>query len=576
MAYNLLSNLEKQYNMKINQLIPFAALSLTFLSGCVDLNYNEISVRDEEWTYNAPINGIKNLVFDVYAQMYNEFEVNYNGAIKASATDEADFAISTSDVHKYYNGGWSPANPFPYTWDVSYRAIAEANMYLEKISKINLDDYKYDSNYNNMLMQFELFPYELRFLRAYFYFELVKTYGDVPLVTTTLTNAEANNEVRTPAKNIFEFIVRECDDIAEYLPVSYKEEPNSEVGRATRAAVLALKARALLYQASPLFNVDNNKELWLEAAKASKDLIDHAAEWGITLSQYSKLWGHDAFFNPELIMGVGRGESNDFEKANYPVGVENGKSGNCPSQALVDAYEYIDNGESFGHRHPGNINVTKENPYEGLDPRFALTIVRNGDQWPTNSIQKLTIQSYQGGFNGAPKYGATTTGYYLRKYVDGNCVTTYNNPTTRRHTWIIYRLSEFYLNYAEAMYNYYGDADEKGELGMSANEAVNVLRSRPDIKMPLFSGSDNFIERYQRERMVELAFEDHRFWDVRRWKQGNVYFKDIAAVDLTLQNGEVILTRKNIARQWNDKYYLYPVPQSEIQKNPKLTQNPNW
>ncbi len=561
--------------MNTKNYIRIALMGMLF-TGCVDLSYNEVSTRDEEWTYNSPINGVKNLVFDVYGQMFNEFKYNYNGAIKASATDEADFAVSLSDIHKYYNGGWTPAYPFANTWEVSYRAIAEVHLYLEKIDQINLDDYKYDSSYPNMLLQFELFPYELRFLRAYYYFELARAYGDVPLVTTTLTNAEANNVTRTPVQDVFRFIVEECDAIAEYLPYSYKDEPNQEIGRATRAAVLALKARTLLYAASPLFNTDNNKERWKEAAAASKDLLDRAGEWGIRLSPYADLWGHDAFYNSEFIMGLGRTADNAFERANYPVGVENGNSGNCPTQSLVDAYEYADNGETFKQRHPGQVNVTREDPYEGLDPRFALTVVKNGDQWPTNSVQQITIQSYAGGFNGSPKYGATPTGYYLKKYVDGNCVTTYNNATTRRHTWIVMRLAEFYLNYAEAMYNYYGDADAKGEFGMSANEAINVLRNRPDILMPEFSGSAGFEERYMRERMVELAFEDHRFWDIRRWKKGKDFFTTIDIADLQLVGDEVILNRSTKTRQWDEKYNLYPIPQSEIQKNKKLGQNPGW
>jgi hypothetical protein len=525
----------------------------------------------------------KNMVYDVYGQVFNEFEepwgynsANFNGAIRASATDEADFANSISDIHKYYNGGWSPANAFSNTWVIAYRALAEAHFYMEQIDRVDLEDYRYDPNYSFMLQQFELFPYELRFLRAYFYFELVKTYGDVPLVTTTLTNAEANNVERTPAQTIFKFIADECDAIAEYLPYSYMNEPYQEIGRATRPAALALKTRALLYAASPLFNTNNDKELWKKAAASAKVLIDKAPEWGLQLSAYSQLWGNDAFTNSEIIWGMGVWESNTFERNNYPMGVEGGNSGNCPSQSLVDAYEYVNNGQTFKERYPSQINVTQENPYDGLDPRFALTVVKNGDLWPSNSIQQLQIQSYQGGFNGAPKYGTTTTGYYLRKYVDGNCVTTFNNPTTRRHTWIVMRLAEVYLNYAEAMYRYYGDADAKGEFGMSANEAVNVLRNRPDIMMPEFSGTANFEERYTRERFVEFAFEDHRFWDVRRWKKGNNFFANVTVADLQLQSGNVILKREVKNRQWNDKYNLYPIPQSERQKNNKLTQNPGW
>ena len=566
--------------MKIKNIILTTLLTLGFY-GCVDLEYNEVSVRDEAWVYNSPSGGIQNMIFEVYGLTRGDFKnlrggVSLNGATKSSATDEADFASSMSDIHKYYNGGWSAVFPFYDTWERAYRGFSEVHLYLEKIEQVNLEDYRYDSNYQDMVQRFELFPYELRFLRAFFYFELVKTYGDAPLVTTTLTSAEGNNVERTPMSEIFKFIVDECDAIAEYLPYSYLNEANAEIGRATRAAVMALKARTLLYAASPLFNKDNNKELWKQSAAASKELLDRAAGWGITLSPYAQLWGHDAFYNPEIIFGTGHQASNYFEMNNYPIGIENGRSGNCPTQSLVDAYEYVDNGQTFKERHPGQINLTQDKPYEGLDPRFALTVVRNGDMWPTNSIQQLEMQTYTGGFNGPPKYEATPTGYYLKKYVDGNCVTTYNNPTTRRHTWIFMRLAEVYLNYAEAMFNYYGDADAKGEFGMSANEAINVLRNRPDINMPEFSGSANFEERYMRERMVELAFEDHRFWDVRRWKKGNEFFSNITIANLRLIGGDVILNRETKARRWNDSYYLYPIPQQELLKNKKLTQNPGW
>lgn len=561
--------------------IQFALLGLAAvaMTGCADLNYNEASSRDEDWTYNSPINGVKALVYDVYAQMPSEFkdDVYGYGAMIASASDESEFALSNSQIHNYFNGGWTPAAPFSNTWNVAYRAITQAHMYLERIHKIDLSDYEYDPDYPNMVQQFEIFPYELRFLRAYFYFELVRTYGDVPLVTTALTNEQANSVKRTLASEVFKFIIDECDAVAQYLPVSYNDIPGQEIGRATRGAALGLKARALLYQASPLFNTDNNKELWKEAAAASKMIIDNAAVWGYKLSEYANLWGHDTFTNPEFLFVLGTQASNQFEKNNYPVGVENGNSGNCPTQTLVDAYEYKADGKTFKEKHPGNINVTAENPYEGLDPRFDLTVVKNGDTWPSNTNQAITIEAFAGGFSGSPKYGATPTGYYLRKFVDGSCVTTTNNPTTTRHNWIVMRLAEFYLNYAEAMYNYYGSADAAGEFGMSANDAINVLRNRADIDMPEFKGNDGFEERYMRERMVELAFEGHRFWDVRRWKKGAQLFNGVGVADLKLDaDGNVILTRASKTRQWNDKYNLYPIPQSELQKNPNLTQNPGW
>lgn len=555
------------------KVLPYYFLTFLLLTSCADLEYTEETTRDEAWTFEYFENGIKNLVFDVYAQVYNnEFDAN-SAYFLAGATDEAQYALTSGTINSYTNGGWSPANPYDRIWTKSYTAIADANMFLEKFDEADISDWKYNPDYSKWVAQLELFPYEVRFLRAYFYFELFRAYGDVPLVTTTLTNGQANSMARTPADQVVKFIVDECDAIAPYLPVSYVTEMNSEIGRATRIAVAALKARTLLYAASPLHNPNGDKEKWKKAAEACKYILDNADVWGLTLSSYGTLWGHDAFYNTEVIFGLGRGESNSFEMANYPVGVENGSSGNCPTQSLVDQYEYQDNGQTFGERYPGNIDLNTVNPYEGLDPRFALTVVKNGDEWPSNGAQKKVMETFTGGFNGAPKYGATPTSYYLKKLVDGTCVTTADNQTSRRHTWIIFRLAEFYLDYAEAVFNATGSANDD-TYGMTANEAINVLRNRPDIQMPEFTeDGDAWVKRYERERLVELAFENHRFWDVRRWKKGAQYFKNIqvATISPSLQ-----LTRSTLTRTWEEKMNFYPIPQSELIKNSNLTQNEGW
>ena len=539
------------------KVLPFYLFAFLLLTSCADLDYTEETTRDEEWTFTYFNEGIKGLVSGVYAQVYNNEFASNSAYFLAGATDEAQYALEAGNVNSYVNGGWSPANPFDRTWTKSYTAIADANMFLEKLDEADISDWEQNPEYSKWVSQLELFPYELRFLRAYFYFELFRTYGDVPLVTTTLTNAQANSVKRTPADEIVKFIVEECDAVAPYLPVTYETEVGSEVGRATRVAAAALK--------------------WAKAAEACKYVLDNAENWGLSLSSYGLLWGHDAFYNKELIFGLGRGDDSDngnvFEKANYPVGVENGSSGNCPTQSLVDQYEYQDNGETFGERHPGNIDLNLQDPYEGLDPRFALTVVKNGDEWPSNGAQKKVMETFVGGFNGAPKYGATPTSYYLRKYVDGACVTTADNQTYRRHTWIVFRLGEFYLDYAEAVFNATGSAND-ATYGMTANEAVNVLRNRADIQMPEFSeDGDAWVKRYERERLVELAFENHRFWDVRRWKKGAQYFKTIQAATIS---PSLVLTRSTITRQWDEKYNFYPIPQSELIKNSNLTQNPGW
>lgn len=560
--------------MKLNKLFLYALPAVLALSSCVDLEYHEVSLRDEAWTYEFFNDGVKNMVWDVYAQIYNNEFADNSTNFLASATDEAQYALEIGAVNNYFNGGWSAANPMPDTWNKAYTALAEIHTILENIDKVDLTEWKYNDNYDIWMQQLENFPYELRFLRAYFYFELFKTYGAVPLVTTTLTNSQANNMQRVSSDTIVKFIVDEIDDIATYLPVTYTDEPYAEIGRATRAAAYALKARTLLYAASPLHNPTNDPAKWAAAAEASKYVIDHAKAWGLELSDYVALWGENSFFNKEIIFGLGRDYENAFEMANYPIGIENGKSGHCPTQSFVDQFEFQDNGQTFGERYADATIDLTSNPYEGLDPRFALTVVKNGDEWPSNGTQKKVIETFVGGFNAAPKYGATPTGYYLRKFVDGSCVTTTDNQVKKHHTWIVMRLAEFYLDFAEAAYYATGSAND-ATFGMTANEAINVLRNRKDIAMPEFKeDGEAWVKRYERERLVELAFENHRFWDVRRWMKADQYFTNVAVATIT--DGGNTLTRSTKSRNWDNKYYLFPIPQSEILINGNLSQNTGW
>jgi hypothetical protein len=140
-------------------------------------------------------------------------------------------------------------------------------------------------------------------------------------------------------------------------------------------------------------------------------------------------------------------------------------------------------------------------------------------------------------------------------------------------------MGEFYLNYAEAVFRYLGSADAtSAEFPMSAREAASKTRQRAG--MPAFAeGLDatTFWTKLQNERFVELAFEGHRFWDVRRWKEADKFFKNIVEMKLTKNDdGSITYKRQTVTRQWSDKMYLFPIPQTELMKNPNLTQNPGW
>ena len=555
--------------------ILFGLACMSLMVSCADLDYHEYTTYDKNYVF-TDFDRTAGVVTDIYS--YLDSDIPTDGSL-CSACDESEYAWSWSSVFGYTDGRWSPSNPYS-RWD--FAGIRRANFFLTEYVNADFSELKYDKDYEAEMKRFNRYPYEVRFLRAYFYFNLARAYGDVPLITKVLTEDEANQVTRTPVADVFDFIVKECDAIleADQLPVRYSDlvgdaanGSSTDGGRVTKQAVMALKARTLLYWASPLFNKENNSDLWRQAAQANKDVIDFCTANGISLGKYSEIWGTNNWQAGEMIFVRRVGDMNWPETTNFPVGMENGNSGNCPTQTLIDAYEMQATGLAWDE--PGS-GYDQTDPYAGRDPRLAMTIAVNGDKWPDTNPNPL--ETYQGGRNGLPLAGATPTGYYLKKYLDKTIdISTSTGSGSTRHNWVTYRLGEFYLNYAEAVFNYLGSADATdGTFTMSAVDAVNVVRSRSDVNMPGFPtglSNDEFTEKYRRERMVELAFEGHRFWDVRRWKDGASQ-RSIIEMQVTKNGDRYTYNRVPKSRYW--EMYLFPIPDSEIRKNPNLTQNPGW
>ena len=549
---------------------------MSLMASCADLDYHEYTTYDKSYVF-TDFGRTGAVVTNIYS--YLDSDLPADGSL-CSACDEAEYAWSWSSVLGYTDGRWSPTNAYS-RW--SFEGIRKANFYLEESKNADFSELKQDKNYEAEMKRFNRYQYEVRFLRAYFYFNLARAYGDVPLITKVMTEDEANQVTRTPVADVFDFIVKECDEIADELPVDYTKLENDaangtnpETGRITKQAVLALKARTLLYWASPLFNASNDKNLWKQAAEANKAVIDFCAANGIQFGKYSEIWGTDNY----------ESERNDLCSPCRVIQIllnvqtsrwvmENGQFRELPSQNLVDAYEMQATGKAWNEEGSG---YDSSDPYRGRDPRLAMTIAVNGDKWPNTNPTPLEL--YVGGRNALPIAGATPTGYYLKKYLDGTIdISASTSSGGKRHSWVTYRLGEFYLNYAEAVFNYLGSSDAtSAEFSMSAREAVNVVRNRSDVRMPDFPvemSADEFVTKYRRERMVELAFEGHRFWDIRRWKDGDSQ-KNLVEMQITKNGDTYTYTRVMKSRYWNDKMYLFPIPDSEIRKNPNLSQNPGW
>ncbi|WP_071150509.1 RagB/SusD family nutrient uptake outer membrane protein [Bacteroides ndongoniae] len=539
------------------------------LSACTDkMDYHEYTNYNKDYVF-SDFGRTAGFVNNIYSWLDSDMP---SLTSLASACDEAEMALTYSSVLDFTNGNRTALYTTSYFG--YYTPIRACNYFLKETKNLDFYDLRFTQDYQEQMKRFNRYQYEVRLLRAYYYFLLVRAYGDVPFTTEVLTEEEANSLGRTSADEVFDFIISECDAVASELPVSYYglEDAaggvsNPETGRVNRGTALALKARAALYRASKLFNKSGDKQLWKEAALANQEVIDYCAMNDITLGKYTDLWGTDNYKAGEVIFARRLGDINSPEYYNFPIGMENGQSGNCPTQTLVDAYEMKNGGEP-----------DPRNPYEGRDPRFKMTIACNGDEWPNTN--PFPLETYIGGRNGAPISYATPTGYYLKKYLDGTIdISSGEGTGGKRHSWITFRLGEFYLNYAEALYQYIGSPEQvTDEFFLTARDAVNKIRTRSDVNMPLLpkglSGAE-FWERYKRERMVELAFEGHRFWDVRRWKEGG--FTSISRMEIT-KTGDNIFSYKKTTKSlvWDDKMYLFPIPDSEIRLNPNLTQNPGW
>lgn len=565
------------------------ASGMMLLTSCSDrMDYNEYNVYDKEYI-ERNFTTVGGLVTKLYNTVDFDYGNYYGGAMLASATDESVYSIMGSEIEDFYNGAWSPSNAKSTIWTKMYEGISAANDILAEFQGLKFPDLQYNSDYAQQMHRYENYQYEARFMRAYFYFALVRQYGGVPIVAEGMTIDQINSLERASADDVFRYIISECGEIEDKIVENYSDLGDfalgtEETGRADRLAVLALKARAALYRASPLFNQTDDAERWHTAATFYKQLLDECDKRGKKLAaDYADLWStrnyNTASIMQEIIYGRRYHTSSDgdhlVEGYNYPVGVEGGKGGNCPTQNLVDAYPMA-NGKAIGEEGSG---YDPQNPYKGRDPRLTMTVAVNGDTWPTYSGAE-PLQTWQGGANAEPLAGATPTGYYLKKLCHGEISLASNGRTKNNfHTYVVFRVGAFWLDYAEALFRCLGSADAtSAEFPVSAREAASQTRLR--VGLPAFERdmtNSEFWERYKSERMVELAFEGHRFWDVRRWREADRYFGSITEMKITLgYDGSYTYTPQRIERLWDDKMYLFPIPQTEIMKNRKLKQNPGW
>lgn len=608
--------------MKLNKNILCLALASLALSSC-NTDYNEYTAYDKEYIERS-----FTYVGGLMTKIYNDIDTdwgNLSGAMLSSATDESEYSHDGNSVEDFYNGNWSAANPHQTIWSSAYEGITYCNEVIDNWSDMTFDQYKLNIDYEKQMYLYNNYKYEARWARAYFYYTLVRQYGGVPFKIHNTTGTEETALPRVTADSIFNFIASECDDIKDKIIEDYSADAEhilakAETGRANKYAVLALKAQAALYQASPLFTQgktdEEKKNLWAAAVIANKELIDEAEKKGYGLaSSIDALWGKEYYSEAqsykEIIWARRTASANTFESYNFPVGYSSGQGGNCPTQDLVDAFECTD-GKSISE----SSLYDPTNPYANRDSRLAKTVVVNGEAWPNDlaayNSEHPTIETYVGGFhsrtgNAAGKSYATTTGYYLKKFCNPDQILRARSGvavTTSPHGWLTFRMGGMYLNYAEALFQYFkiaGNANAADATAMvtytdpqgdkhtvtipstqTAAKMASMTRTRSG--MPAFAAgmtNDEFWSKYKNERRVELAFEGHRFYDVRRWMEDGDKFMNIHRMEIIKnENGSFTYNKVAFTRgdgKWQSRWNLFPFSQTEIMKSGNaIVQNPGW
>lgn len=533
-------------------IFPIMVSILFLVTSCDFLKFDYYDgpvTEDQFWQLNNSARGQLNHGYSFLQDGYNR----YDGAMLAAGCDEAVNSNLNSSVNIFNNGTWSPLRTLDEVYTTNYNGIRQVNVFLANAKKANISP----------ATDIPRLRGEAFFLRAFFHFELMKRYGGVIIVNKVYSTTDNLDLPRNTFSETVNQILADCDSAIQVLPLSIAQSSASDKGRATKSAAIALKSRMLLYAASPLNNPGNDVSLWQKAAAVSKELIDSKAH-GL-YSNYANTFNYSvAAYNTEVIFATVANARNDIETNNAPVSYNGALGRTNPTQELVDAYE-MKNGLPITDPASG---YDPANPYNNRDPRLAQSIFYNGSVFKT-----IPVDTYVGGKDGiGQSINATKTGYYMAKFLSGSATWNQVTNSTVRRPWVIFRYAEILLNYAEAQNEVVGpDA--------SVYDAVNQIRKRAGIAyLPTGLSKDQMRERIRNERRVELAFEDHRFFDVRRWKIGEQTFgKPVTGMKI-VSNGTSFAYQRFIVenRVFNEKNYRYPFPQSEMDKTTKLVQNPGY
>lgn len=619
------------------------SMLMVIVSACDDasdlLDKEESNDIYEEMVFSDAYNAVW-FLNGVYSKLNNGYTVfpSGNGFI-GLVVDEGSWKATWDNSYKMSSGSWASnemlldENP----WKKNFTAIRAANRVLEHADEIPDSSEPFIDESVRQRMKGEA-----QFLRAMFYYELLKFYGGVPIIRSVLEASE-EGELKKPRASFdetVEFICSEALAAAELLP-HQDEYSDAEWGHATKGACYALISRVRLMAASPLFNDPEHPEgcewrgtydpeKWVVAADAANDFIKNTRGYSLHVSVSPAKYGdyEDLYlrrWSPEIILAYQQKENAfQVEYYSYPGRFFNAAKpfsmlNNMPTLNTVAEYEYLeiaDDGSIAASHMIGIDNLLKlyesgakgpggfdpQNPYVNRDPRFYQSVWYNGEPHPVkeDGVGPMIFDLYKGGQDDPSTGDFYATGFLNRKFVDAQHAMTSSGSYKGNHNWIIFRYAEILLNYAEAVNEAYGPDAVPAGYTMSARDALNKVRERvkypqydlPDNKWPVgmpknVTGSlppvprglskDEFRQRLEHERRVEFLYEEHRYFDLNRWKKRTAMTVYAQIIEKDPSTGALEFSARSLMKKyWDDKYYLFPILVDEIEKSPNLKQNPGW
>lgn len=549
--------MKKLYILLVTVIIGLSACKKDYLDRLPNAKISEAEVFSDIGNSELFVNNIYNSVPNMFRTFWP----------MSSATDETDqsqdqatITADGADAGNFNSGFFTPSIfPLRGRWKDYFIQIRRCNIVLGNYDKIPED--------NNYPERKKRLRGEVLTMRAYYYFELLRAWGGVPLFES-IQNPLGDDPVlfkRNSVDEVVAAILKDLADAEPLLPDNYNDR-QAETGRASKTIVRGLRGRLLLYYASPLFNPSGQNSRWTEAATANKQALAAALTAGYRLhANYSEIFTQ--FTNQEVIWGrlapIAFGDAGIDRELN-PTGYI-GYARVTVLQELVDDYELKATGKRPAEQGSG---YDPAHPYKGRDPRFYQSVLYPGSTWKGRKVDPLGVD--------APEPGKTATNYWQRKYLLES-VNLINSSGDSPRRWVLMRTAELYLNFAEAQNEAFGPDQE-------VYDAVNAVRAR--VGMPLLPeglSREDMREKIRHERRIELAFEGQRFWDVRRWKIAEIVDnKVVRGVSISVSGSDTTYTYPIIEKRSFDKgkQYFLPIPQSEIDKlggvSPAFNQNPGY